>query len=309
MNVRRTPARETSACGDTAPQGVDGRAIDPASLQGVADLKAFRLVREGSDREAVERAEIADIDLLDLRLNAGDDPGSARLSSTAPWLRLPNGWWRVAAGSRRRRRRGGAGRLRAEARLPRSGRTGATSGSCFRRRSAVAAALRLGGGGPARARRGGRAAGGAAGLRRRGRAPAVHGRGLRRRRGGADGSEPVTEPNQRVRRLPLLAAAAVAAPSATEVLQRRGEASAVRVGGAGRLRCGPADCSLRSSAAWPPDAPRSRRRRSTAAPRRRAAALGDQRVDLAAAADLARRGELGLGLAARARRLDRRARD
>src|SRR5918996_2982078 len=45
-----------------------GRAVHSASLQGIADLKAFRLVREGSDTQRVECAEIADFHSLDLRL-------------------------------------------------------------------------------------------------------------------------------------------------------------------------------------------------------------------------------------------------
>src|SRR5262249_8675926 len=48
------------------------RAIDCVPLQRIADLKAFRLVREGSDLETIERAEIADIDLLDDRPRAGN---------------------------------------------------------------------------------------------------------------------------------------------------------------------------------------------------------------------------------------------
>jgi hypothetical protein len=46
-----------------------GRAVDPASLQRVADLNALRLVREGTDPKTVKGAEIADIDFLNLRRN------------------------------------------------------------------------------------------------------------------------------------------------------------------------------------------------------------------------------------------------
>ena len=51
--------------------------------------------------------------------------------------------------------------------------------------------------------------------------------------GGGEGAEeePVTEPNQRVRRLPLLRCRRLL-PVATEVLHAPGDASAVRVGGA-----------------------------------------------------------------------------
>ena len=42
------------------------KAIDSASLQRVAELKAFRLVREGADLETVEGAEIANIGLFDV---------------------------------------------------------------------------------------------------------------------------------------------------------------------------------------------------------------------------------------------------
>ena len=50
--------------------GVDEKAVDSASLQRIAELKAFRLVREGSDLQAIEGAEIAHVGLLDARLEA-----------------------------------------------------------------------------------------------------------------------------------------------------------------------------------------------------------------------------------------------
>ena len=48
------------------------RAIDAASLQGVADLKAFRLVREGPDAQGVKRAETADFNPFDVVADAAD---------------------------------------------------------------------------------------------------------------------------------------------------------------------------------------------------------------------------------------------
>src|SRR5512141_2723655 len=50
--------------------GVDEKAVDSASLQRIAELKAFRLVREGSDLQAIEGAEVAHVGLLDARLEA-----------------------------------------------------------------------------------------------------------------------------------------------------------------------------------------------------------------------------------------------
>src|SRR6476619_6277460 len=52
--------------------GVDEKAVDSASLQRVTDLKAFRLVRKGSDLQAVEGAEIAYVSLFNMRLKPGE---------------------------------------------------------------------------------------------------------------------------------------------------------------------------------------------------------------------------------------------
>jgi hypothetical protein len=46
------------------------KAIDSASLQRVAELKAFRLIREGADLETVKRAEATKVGLLDVGLLA-----------------------------------------------------------------------------------------------------------------------------------------------------------------------------------------------------------------------------------------------
>src|SRR4029078_107311 len=55
--------------------GGDEEAVDAASLHRIAELKAFRLVREGSDLQAIEGAEIAHVGLLDARLEARELPG------------------------------------------------------------------------------------------------------------------------------------------------------------------------------------------------------------------------------------------
>src|SRR5450432_2167391 len=70
MRSHRRGARHASLAREAASTH-DEKAIDAALLQRVAELKAFRLVREGSDLQAVEGAEIADIGLLDERLVAG----------------------------------------------------------------------------------------------------------------------------------------------------------------------------------------------------------------------------------------------
>ena len=152
--LRRHYAASTRHAGKLALRR-DGRAIDPASLQGVADFKAFRLVREGSDAEAPEGAEIADIDLLDLRLSAGDglvlrDLLPQRLGFV----------FRTAGGELQREAATGGGRRRGRLRL-RFG-FGAAVEQARPTAAAFAAArgrrglLRLGGRRPARARRGGR---------------------------------------------------------------------------------------------------------------------------------------------------------
>ena len=51
---------------------VDEKAIDSAPLQRVAELKAFCLVREGSDLQAIKGAEIAHVGLLDVWLKPGE---------------------------------------------------------------------------------------------------------------------------------------------------------------------------------------------------------------------------------------------
>src|SRR5262245_51304556 len=50
--------------------GLDEKAVDSASLQRVAELKAYGLVREASDLQAVEGAEVAHVGLHDARLEA-----------------------------------------------------------------------------------------------------------------------------------------------------------------------------------------------------------------------------------------------
>src|SRR5215467_7735498 len=51
--------------------GADEKTIDSAALQRIADLNAFRLVREGSDLQAIERPEIAPVGLSNMRLKSG----------------------------------------------------------------------------------------------------------------------------------------------------------------------------------------------------------------------------------------------
>src|SRR5512143_2439593 len=58
--------------------GRNKRAIDAVPLQRIADLKAFRLVREGSDLETVKGSETANIDLLDVGRLAGEPGIGAR---------------------------------------------------------------------------------------------------------------------------------------------------------------------------------------------------------------------------------------
>src|SRR5512143_999234 len=58
--------------------GRNKRAIDAVPLQRIADLKAFRLVREGSDLKAVKGSETADIDLFDLGRLASEPGIGAR---------------------------------------------------------------------------------------------------------------------------------------------------------------------------------------------------------------------------------------
>ena len=60
-DIRPRPERRRGNDASRAIQvlGVDEKAVDSASLQRIAELKAFRLVREGSDLQAIEGAEIA----------------------------------------------------------------------------------------------------------------------------------------------------------------------------------------------------------------------------------------------------------
>ena len=143
--------------------------------------------------------------------------------------------------------------------------------------------------------------GGAAGLGGGCGAAACGGAGAGSGGGAGAEEEPVTEPNQRVRRLPLLDAAGCC-PSETEVLHAPGDALAVRVGGAaGSLRAAQrlaAACARRSLALG---ANFGREGGDGGRVGWRAAALGDQRLDVAAG--LAGRGKLGLALAAQAGRL------
>ena len=124
--------------------------------------------------------------------------------------------------------------------------------------------------------------------------------------------EPVTEPNQRVRRLPLLALLDCCS-SATEVLHAPGEALAVRVGGADAcgggsapsltlvLKSGIGSGRARALALDSPSGRTSVEKAAiAAAPSSRAAAFGDERFDLAAA-DLAGSGKLGIALAGQVR--------
>ncbi len=160
-------------------------------------------------------------------LSAGDGLVLRDLLPQRLGLGLRTAGGKLQAGSRRPRRDGaGGGGESASAAAVEQARPAA---ACFRRRSAVAAAccvsvlvdqLEL-----AAAAEGGGAAGFGGGAACCTGAASGAGAGA-----GAD-EEPVNEPNQRVRRLPLLAAGSIAVRRRPRCSTPSGEALAVRVGG------------------------------------------------------------------------------